>query len=270
MFGTELKRWRLAKRLSQEGLGEIADVSPRHVSCLERGVAWPSEQMVLRLARALDLPLRERNSLLGCAGYVQRWSDAGDQIPEKLVPVVDRMLSGQRAPAYVLNGVYTVLRANDLGWQLLGLMDPLAKEGMNVAEGFFSDGPHRELIENYRAVAQSFLARIRSEASNQGSASILWPIVERAEKDPAIHDGNEPVLLVGEPVIPVTINGFGTRTSWMTVLMTFGSPQDAMVEQLTVEQFLPADDHTAAFVEALYLSSPATTSTRDDRKVTVP
>lgn len=268
MFGAELKRWRQAKRLSQEGLGELANVSPRHVSCLERGVAWPSEQMVLRLARALELPLRERNALLGCAGYVQRWSDAGDQLPEKLIPVIDRLLRGQRAPTYVFNGVYTVLRANDLGWQLLNLLDPLAKEGMNVADAFFRDGPHREMIENYRMVAQSLLARIRSEASNQGSASILWPIIERAENDPAIHDGSEPSLLVGEPVIPVTMRAFGTTIRWMTVLMTFGSPQDAMVEQLTVEQFLPADDHTAAFVEAMYLSSPVKTLA-DEKPVTV-
>lgn len=232
-------------------------------------MAWPSESMVLRLARALELPLRERNSLLGCAGYVQRWSDAGDQIPEKLVPVVDRLLRGQRAPAYVLNGVYTVLRANDLGWQLLGLLEPLAKEGMNMAEAFLREGPHRDRIENYKTVAQSFLARIRSEASHQGSASALWPIIEKAENDPLIQGGGEPPLLVGEPVIPISMKTFGTTTSWMTVLMTFGSPQDAMVEQLTVEQFLPADDHTAAFVEALYLSSPVP-STRDEQPVTVP
>ncbi|MEO1042939.1 MAG: helix-turn-helix domain-containing protein [Pseudomonadota bacterium] len=269
MFGAELKRWRLAKRLSQEGLGDLAGVSPRHVSCLERGVAWPSEHMVLRLARALELPLRERNALLGCAGYVQRWSDAGDQIPEKLKPAVDRLLSGQRTPAYVLNGTYNVLRANELGWVFLNILDPLAKEGMNVAEAFFRDGPHRKLLENYKAIAQSFLARARSEASNQGSNSVLWPIIEKAEQDPVINDGKEPLLLVGEPVIPMTLNAFGTQTRWMSVLMTFGSPQDAMVEQLTVEQFLPADDHSAAFVEALYLSTPTTTR-REESAVTVP
>ncbi|MEM7741867.1 MAG: helix-turn-helix domain-containing protein [Pseudomonadota bacterium] len=269
MFGAELKRWRTAKRLSQEALGDLANVSPRHVSCLERGVAWPSEPMVLRLARALELPLRERNALLGCAGYVHRWSDAGDQIPIKLQPAVERLLDGQRAPAYILNGTYNVLRANELGWTFLNILDPLAKEGMNIADVFFREGPHRDLMENYKAVAQSLLARARAEASNQGSASVLWPIIERAERDPAINDGKEPLLLVGEPVIPMTLNVFGTTTRWMSVLMTFGSPQDAMVEQLTVEQFLPADDHTAAFVDALYLSSPATNK-QENTAMTVP
>lgn len=120
MFGTELKRWRAARRHTQEGLASAAGVSPRHLSCLERGVAWPSEPMVLRLCRALDLPLRERNAMLRAAGYAGRWTDAGDRVPEALEAAVGRLLSGTAWPTFAMSGAYLILDANPSARVLLG------------------------------------------------------------------------------------------------------------------------------------------------------
>ncbi len=52
---------------------------PRHVSFIETGRSRPSEEMVLRLAEHLDVPVRERNALLLAAGYAptirrRRWT----------------------------------------------------------------------------------------------------------------------------------------------------------------------------------------------------
>jgi transcriptional regulator with XRE-family HTH domain len=46
-----------------------ADISQRHLSFIESGRAAPSRGMVLHLAEALDVPLRERNTLLLAAGF---------------------------------------------------------------------------------------------------------------------------------------------------------------------------------------------------------
>src|SRR5688572_20859277 len=63
-LGTLLREWRSARRLSQLDLALAAEVSTRHLSCVESGKAQPSREMIARLADALDMPLRERNALL--------------------------------------------------------------------------------------------------------------------------------------------------------------------------------------------------------------
>src|SRR5881396_3672109 len=68
-FGTLLKHWRQARRMSQLDVALEAEVSSRHLSFVETGRAQPSRDMVLLLARALDVPPRARNDLLTAAGF---------------------------------------------------------------------------------------------------------------------------------------------------------------------------------------------------------
>ena len=70
IFATLLKQWRQHRHVSQLDLALEAGVSQRHISFLENGRANPSQAMVLALADSLDMPLRERNSLLRSAGSV--------------------------------------------------------------------------------------------------------------------------------------------------------------------------------------------------------
>lgn len=67
--GVLLREWRRRRRLSQLDLALLADTSTRHLSCVETGRSRPSRTMVLRLADALEVPLRERNTLLLAADY---------------------------------------------------------------------------------------------------------------------------------------------------------------------------------------------------------
>ena len=241
MFGGELKRWRTARRFSQEALAGAAAVSARHLSCLERGIAWPSEAMVLRLARALDLPLRERGALLGAAGYAARWSDSGDRVPERLEAAVTRLLHGQPSPTFALSGAYVVLDANAAARVVPGALTPGPVVGTDLARAMLGAGPHRRLIEGYDEAA-AFLARLRTDAAAQGPTSPLWTLIDEAEAGGLGAPG-----VAAEPVLPLTIRIGAARTRWLTVLMSFGTPQDAMVEQLTIEQLLPADEETAGF-----------------------
>jgi hypothetical protein len=54
-----------------------AEISPRHLGFLELGRARPSADMVKRLCGALDLSLRDQNTLLIAAGYAPRYSENG-------------------------------------------------------------------------------------------------------------------------------------------------------------------------------------------------
>jgi transcriptional regulator with XRE-family HTH domain len=52
-FGPLLRRWRRVRRMTQQDLALDAEVSTRHLSCLETVKARPSREMVLVLASAL-------------------------------------------------------------------------------------------------------------------------------------------------------------------------------------------------------------------------
>jgi transcriptional regulator with XRE-family HTH domain len=69
--GQLLRHWRRARRLSQLALALEAATTSRHLSFIESGRSQPSREMVLRLARVLDVPIRERNQLLLAAGYAR-------------------------------------------------------------------------------------------------------------------------------------------------------------------------------------------------------
>src|SRR5580693_4814027 len=75
-IGHLLRHWRAVRAKSQLDLACDAETTPRYVSFVETGRAQPSRQMVVRLARALDVPLRERNELLIAAGYAPWCSSA--------------------------------------------------------------------------------------------------------------------------------------------------------------------------------------------------
>src|SRR5438067_13515734 len=88
--GPLLRGWRQHRRLSQLDVSARAAISTRHLSFLETGRARPSREMVLHLAEELDVPLRERNTLLVAAGYAPAYratppaGDAMTPLPETL------------------------------------------------------------------------------------------------------------------------------------------------------------------------------------------
>jgi transcriptional regulator with XRE-family HTH domain len=77
-IGRLLRHWRTTRRIAQLALAVQAEVSARHLSYIEQGRALPSREMILRLAEGLQIPLRERNTLLLAAGYATTFGTAQD------------------------------------------------------------------------------------------------------------------------------------------------------------------------------------------------
>jgi len=92
--GPLLRALRVARRLSQEELASRAEISTRHLSYLESGRARPSHTMILILGSALDLPLRDRNTLLSAAGFapVYRASPLEDPAMSHVHQAISRLL----------------------------------------------------------------------------------------------------------------------------------------------------------------------------------
>src|SRR5262249_35563984 len=114
--GALLQYWRRSRHLSQLALATEAEISPRHLCFVETGRAKPSRYMVLLLASALDVPLRERNALLLAAGFAPVYHETSLAAPE-LAPVraaLDAMLRHQEPfPAVVMNRHWDIVTTND-------------------------------------------------------------------------------------------------------------------------------------------------------------
>jgi transcriptional regulator with XRE-family HTH domain len=81
-FGPLLRSWRTSRRVTQLELALEAGVSARHVGFLECGRASPSRRMVLTLAEALAIPLRDQNMLLQAAGFAPVFLESDLSEPE--------------------------------------------------------------------------------------------------------------------------------------------------------------------------------------------
>ena len=58
-FGLHLRRLRLARKLTQYALADYADISRPTVQRIEKGETAASLEVLLALAQALKMPLRE-------------------------------------------------------------------------------------------------------------------------------------------------------------------------------------------------------------------
>ena len=122
--GPLLRQWRAARRVSQLDLALDADVSSRHLSFVETGRAQPSRDMVLRLAEALEVPLRERNALLLAAGYAPLYRETGLGAPEMVDArhAVEFILAQQEPyPAIVVDRHWNLLLANEATHRFLAM-----------------------------------------------------------------------------------------------------------------------------------------------------
>src|SRR3954453_12364990 len=114
-IGKVLREWRERRRLSQLDLALEAGVSARHLSFVETGRSKPSAEMVIQLAEHLDVPLRDRNTLLLAAGYAPAYAQHDLDAPE-MGPVreaIDRVLRGHEPyPAVVVDRHWGMVAAN--------------------------------------------------------------------------------------------------------------------------------------------------------------
>lgn len=58
-IGRRIKAAREKKRLTQEQLAELVDLSPMHVSVIERGVKLPKLETLINIANTLDVSADE-------------------------------------------------------------------------------------------------------------------------------------------------------------------------------------------------------------------
>ena len=113
--GDLLREWRQRRRLSQLELACEAEISTRHLSFVETGRATPSREMVMNLAERLEVPLRDRNTLLLAAGFAPVYCERplADPLLHAARKAIDLLLLGQEPyPALAIDRHWTMVASN--------------------------------------------------------------------------------------------------------------------------------------------------------------
>ncbi len=161
--GPLLQHWRRTRNLSQLALAHQAAVSPRHVSFIETGRSSPSRDMILHLADALAVPLRERNALLLAAGFAPmfRESRLDDAALAPVRAAVEAILAQQEPyPAVVMNRTWDILTTNAAATRFFGrLLDGRSPTGTpNVLRLMFDPDGLRPTVVDWELTARALLS----------------------------------------------------------------------------------------------------------------
>ena len=259
-FGELLRRWRMARRLSQLELGMEAAVSSRHISFIETGRAKPSREMVLILAKVLDVPLRERNLLLHAAGYAPFYSETSLDDPQMAqVRRALELILEQQEPfgAIVFDRHWDIVMVNAAYVRFTNLLlgaghtaavplTVIPPPRPNLLHSLFDPAGWRSFIINWDLVARSLLPRVHREIVLEKdpatrellNAILAYPGVPKRWREPDFESPQD-------VIIPIEMR-FGDQTLRLfSTITTLASPHDITLQELRIESFHPADEVTA-------------------------
>jgi transcriptional regulator with XRE-family HTH domain len=244
-FAEELRCWRTRRRFSQLDLAIRADTTQRHLSFLEQGRSMSGRTMVVRLAEALELSLRERNELLLTAGYAPIYAESGLDAPE-LGPVRDavtRILDGHLPyPALVVRPHGELVAAN-AAFDVLtqGAAPALLKPPINVLRLALHPDGMSPRVANLAEWGRHITGSLRNQIRRSPDPRLEEFI---AELDGYLPDTDPPAEHLGFAV-PLRLRAPEGELRLITTLTTFATAIDVTLSELRLEAFLPADETTA-------------------------
>ncbi|MFE6589185.1 helix-turn-helix domain-containing protein [Streptomyces sp. NPDC057781] len=253
--GPLLRAWRERRRVSQLELALRADSSARHVSFIETGRSRPSEEMVLRLAEHLDVPVRERNALLLAAGYAPHYPETplDDPALDALREGMERLIRGYEPyPALVVDATYQVLAANRGILMLMDVPEHLLEPPLNAMRLTLHPEGLAPRIRNLREWRGHLLEQMERQIALHRSEPLRALYEEVAAYPvPDTAPGEEPAEPVPYFALPMQIEHEGRTLSFISSISTFNTPMDVTVAELAIETLLPADPATVKYLHTL-------------------
>jgi transcriptional regulator with XRE-family HTH domain len=251
-----VREWRTRRHRSQMNLALDVGVSPRHLSFVETGKSRPSPELLLAIADELEIPLRERNTLLRAAGHAPRYNQTSFADPSMdAVRASIRCLLQAHAPypGIAIDRHWDVVDANDAAQVLTtGVPDALLAPPVNVYRvSMHPDGlAARTLDFADWAVYQLRLLRRAVVITGDPVLQELYDEVRAYPNVAALDASPDPRDERASVLLPFRIAVGGRLMSFFTTVTAFGTPFDITVEELAVELFFPADAETDALLHA--------------------
>jgi transcriptional regulator with XRE-family HTH domain len=247
--GTLLRGWRQRRRLSQLDLSNEAGVSARHLSFVETGRSRPSREMVLHLAESLDVPLRARNELLVAAGFAPLYGRRGLGEPgmDAVRRALDLVLAAYEPfPAVVVDRSWSMVAGNaGVGLLTAGVDPALLEPPVNVLRLSLHPSGMAPRIRNLGQWRAHVLHRLGREARLSGDAG-LAALHRELSLLPGGTDSRPPDGIA----VPLRIRAGDDELSFLSTVTTFGTAVDLTAAEVSIEAFLPADEHTAEAVRS--------------------
>jgi transcriptional regulator with XRE-family HTH domain len=251
--GPLLKHWRNARRLSQLALAAEAAMSIRHLSFIETGRTNPSRRMVLKLAEVLDVPFRERNTMLLSAGFAPEYPESTLDAPALAAVrgALETILAQQEPyPALVMDRGWDIQHTNAAAVRFFAFL----REGhaasppgpANVLRRMFHPDGVRRQVTNWDEVAEALVRRVRREAIGGVADERAQRILDEVLAYPGVPaslrslDASAPQL----PIVPIRYARNDRRFDYFSTVTTLGTPQDVTLQELRIECFFPMNDET--------------------------
>lgn len=250
-FAGRLRWWREHRGYSQLELAGRAGVSQRHLSFLELARAFPSREMVDRLAIALAIPLRQHNAMLLAAGFAPEWRqrDLGEPDLAKVTYAIGHMLSQQEPyPAVVVDRHWNLLKSNAAAVRLVEfLVGPIAPgASINLADALVGPDVLRPYLLNWLEVVSHFIHSVEADAAADGLAETA-ALLERLMGYGGVRSALSAAPSVADngPVLAMHFRKQDVSLRLFTTIATLGTPRDITLQELRIECFFPMDDATA-------------------------
>ncbi len=249
-LGALLRHWRDLRGKSQLDLSADAGASQRHISFIESGRSIPSRQKLMDIAEALDVPLRERNTLLLAAGYAPTYSDGAWNGPEmhSVTVALRRMLRQHEPfPAVVMDRYWNVVMANKASPRFFDCFVDMAARPTprNLLHLMFDPAGMRPFIADWEETAKSLLARVHRESVGRVVDAKTKALLAALLAYPDVHvDWTSPKISAMAPVVPLGFVKNGEVLNYFSMIATVGTPRTIAAQELRLECMFPADEAT--------------------------
>jgi transcriptional regulator with XRE-family HTH domain len=241
------------RRKSQLTLALDAGVSPRHLGFIEIGRSQPSREMLLILARALDVPLRERNELLLAAGFAPMYHETDLSEPAMALArqALDSILRHHEPfPAVVMDRHWNLLLTNGAASRFFAQFIDVTAETppLNVLKLIFDPAKVRPYVRNWESVAEGLIQRVHREAVGGMLDERTRLLLEELLRYPGVPERWSIADLTTAPsaVLPVEFQIGEITMRYFSTVTTLGTPRDITLQELRIECFFPADRETEA------------------------
>lgn len=246
--GELLRSWRQRRKISQFDLSLDSAVSSRHLSFIETGRSRPSREMVLHLADRLEVPLRDRNSLLLAAGYAPIYGERSLDDDDMSIArnAVDRFLVAHMPyPAVAVDRHLNLVAGNDaIGLLLEGVAPWLLEPPANTLRITLHPEGMAPSIVNLPEWSAHLLERLGRRAAITGDETLEALRAELASY-PGVQTQAPAHDVAAEIVLPLRLRRGSDELSIICTQTTFGTAVDVTLAELSIEAFYPADDLTA-------------------------
>ena len=254
-LGKLLRQWRETRNRSQMEVSMDAGVSQRHFSFIEIGRSVPSRETLIGIANALDIPFRDRNTLLLAAGYAPMYADTGwdEQEMRRVTGALERMLRQHEPfPAVVMDRYWNVLLANAASPRFFNMFVDLSArpKPRNLLHLMFDPAGMRPFIANWEEVARTLIQRIYREAVgrfvDEKSHELVAALLAYPDTKPEWRTPQPAHVVSDVPVIPISFIKDGQTLSYFSMITTVATPQIIATQELRIESMFPLDDATEA------------------------